>query len=86
MKSSFLFLRDSVLSGGGSVAAAKETVGAGGVKVAVYSYFLFSSSEAMFDVLLGKTCSKGLNLLNNCVNKKLTLGGCLPLPRGYIHL
>ena len=35
----------------------------------------------------GKTCSKGLNWLNNCVNeKKLTPGGCLPLPRGHIHV
>ena len=39
--------------------------------------------------LMGKTCSKGLNCLNNCVyEKKFTLGGCLPLPlpRGYIHV
>ena len=36
---------------------------------------------------MGKTWSKGLNWLNNTVNKKnLTPGGGLPLPRDYIHV
>ena len=36
---------------------------------------------------MGKSCSKGQNLLNNCVNEIILIQrGCLPMTRGYMHV
>ena len=49
--------------------------------------YSFEWGKLLQSHLMGKSCSKGLNLLNKYVNeKKLTPVACLPLPRGYIHV
>ena len=51
--------------------------------------YTFEWGKVLQSHLMGKTCSKGLNWLNNCVyekKKKKKPGGYLPLPRGYIHV
>ena len=49
--------------------------------------YTFEWGKLLQSHLMGKTCSKGLNGLNNTVNEKnLTQGGCLPLPQSYKHV
>ena len=50
-------------------------------------YTFKSKKKLLQSHLMGETCSKGLNLLNNCVTEKhLTPGDGLPLPWYYNHV
>ena len=45
--------------------------------------YTFEWGKLLQSYLLGKTCSKGLNRLKNCVDEKNNHSGfCLPLPWG----